>query len=59
MFIECERAQIVNDDLDDSLLSRPLDDPEIERPAKKLRKDGQQVKTHVQMFRCQMLDVSN
>src|SRR5262247_2059255 len=49
MFIECERTQIVDDDLDDSLLSRPLDDPEIERPRKKLRKDGHQVETHNQM----------
>src|SRR5262249_19099533 len=46
MFIECKRTQIVNDDFDDSLLSRALDDPEIERPREKLRKDGQQVKAH-------------
>src|SRR5215813_7282825 len=48
MFIECERTQIVDDDLDDSLLSRPIDNPEIERPRKKLRKDSQQVETHNQ-----------
>src|SRR5262245_50289010 len=56
MFIECERTQIVYDDLDDSLLPRPPDDPEIERPRKELRKDGQQVETHNQMsdVRCQM-----
>ena len=42
--------------LDDSLLSRPLDDPEIERPRKKLWKDGQQVETHNQVsgFRFQV-----
>ena len=32
--------------VDDSLLPRPLDDPEIERPREELWKDGQQVKTH-------------
>src|SRR5215831_21211453 len=39
MFIECERTQIVNGDLDDSLLSRAFDDPEIEGPREEFRKD--------------------
>jgi hypothetical protein len=46
MLVGCKRTQIVNRDLNQSLLPRPSYYPEIERPRKKIRKDGQQVETH-------------
>jgi hypothetical protein len=56
MFIECERTQIVYDDLNDPLLPRAFDNSKIERPREEFREDCQQVETHYQVsgFRFQV-----
>jgi hypothetical protein len=44
--VVCERAQVVDVNGNQRLLTSPPNDPVIDRPSKKLREDRQQVKTH-------------
>jgi hypothetical protein len=44
--VVCKRAQVVNVNRNQRLLTSPPNDPVIDRPSKELREDRQQIKTH-------------